>query len=178
MPWGLWSYPPPGGADDASSSASKPNSNENKINSLTKTTVTPPAPAPPVEPLQPPPRQPKVPLDYLYPEKPRDKDERISWNDSFQNAYKKPSDLFLQFSVVFGTIIIFGFWKSHLRRIAKTGNIDESFYRRRKLLGQVTHVGDGDNFRMFHTPGGRLAGWGWARKVPTAKQELKGRTVG
>ena len=25
----------------------------------------------------------------------------------------------------------------------------------------VTAVGDGDNFRLYHTPGGRLVGWGW-----------------
>lgn len=60
-----------------------------------------------------------------------------------------------------------------LRRWVKTG-----FLRRRKLLGKVTSVGDGDNFHFFHTPGGRLAGWGWARRVPDARSDLKGETVG
>jgi len=41
-------------------------------------------------------------------------------------------------------------------------------------------VGDGDNFRLYHTPGGRLLGWGWfpGRKVPTDPKELRQRTVG
>jgi hypothetical protein len=40
-------------------------------------------------------------------------------------------------------------------------------------------VGDGDNFRVFHTPGGRLAGWGWLpwRRVPKEKKDLKNKTV-
>lgn len=40
-------------------------------------------------------------------------------------------------------------------------------------------MGDGDNFRLFHTPGGRLTGWEWmpGRKVPTKREELKDRTV-
>lgn len=175
MPWGLWSYPPPGGTDDASSSASNKTNNDKHNENLNKPSRTEAPAAPPPPP--PPPQVPKIPLDYMYPEKPRNPDERISWTNSFENTIKKPSDLFLQFSVVFGAIMVFGFWKSHLRRIAKAGNIDEKYYRTRSLLGKVTHVGDGDNFRMFHTPGGRLAGWGWLRKVPVGKQELKGRTV-
>jgi len=36
------------------------------------------------------------------------------------------------------------------------------------MFGTATSVGDGDNFRFYHTPGGRLLGWGWmpGRKVP------------
>jgi hypothetical protein len=43
----------------------------------------------------------------------------------------------------------------------------------------VTSVGDGDNFRIFHTPGGRLAGWGWLlwKRVPRGKKELRDNTV-
>jgi hypothetical protein len=43
----------------------------------------------------------------------------------------------------------------------------------------VTSVGDGDNFRIYHTPGGRLAGWGWlpGRRIPMDKKELKDQTV-
>lgn len=47
------------------------------------------------------------------------------------------------------------------------------------MFGTVTSVGDADNFRLFHTPGGRLTGWGWlpGRQVPTEKGQLVGKTV-
>lgn len=66
-----------------------------------------------------------------------------------------------------------------LRRIPDAVSIPSSYFRRKSVFGQVTSVGDGDNFRLFHTPGGRLAGWGWLpwKKVPTAKKELKDNTV-
>jgi len=43
----------------------------------------------------------------------------------------------------------------------------------------VTSVGDADNFRLFHTPGGRLTGWGWlpGRRVHDDKKWLKDKTV-
>ena len=69
------------------------------------------------------------------------------------------------------------FYRSYLRRIPAAGRISSSFWRQRSLFGTVTSVGDGDGFRLFHTPGGRLAGWGWLRRVPKGK-ELKDRTVG
>ena len=40
-------------------------------------------------------------------------------------------------------------------------------------------MGDGDGFRLFHMPGGRLGGWGrlpW-RKVPERRAGLKDNTV-
>lgn len=67
--------------------------------------------------------------------------------------------------------------RKYLRRIPEVANISPSLFRRRSLLGRVTSVGDGDNFRLYHTPGGRLAGWDWLRKVPTSKKELRNRTV-
>jgi len=33
-------------------------------------------------------------------------------------------------------------------------------------------VGDADNFRFFHTPGGRLLGWGWLRPVPISRKDI------
>lgn len=50
-------------------------------------------------------------------------------------------------------------------------------FRKRSIFGQVTRVGDGDNFHLYHTPGGRLTGWGWLRKVPEKAVDLKKRTV-
>lgn len=82
--------------------------------------------------------------------------------------------------ILTGTCLAFyTFYRSYLRRIPTAGNISPGFFRKRSLVGRVTSVGDGDNFRIFHTPGGRLAGWGWLpwRKVPEGKKELKDKTV-
>ena len=68
-------------------------------------------------------------------------------------------------------------WTVYLRRIPGSAHVQPSFFRKRSLFGRVTSVGDGDNFHMFHTPGGRLAGWGWLRRVPTTRTALKGKTV-
>ncbi len=97
-----------------------------------------------------------------------------------------PSQLFfapeniLPTAVLTGTCVAFyAFYRSYLRRIPAAGNISPGFFRRRSLVGRVTSVGDGDNFRVFHTPGGRLAGWGWLpwRRVPKEKKELRNKTV-
>lgn len=45
------------------------------------------------------------------------------------------------------------------------------------LVGKVTAVGDGDNFRLYHMPGGRLAGWGLLRHAPRTTKLLKGQTL-
>lgn len=78
-----------------------------------------------------------------------------------------------------GILLTIRFHRSYLRRIPDAPSISPSFLRRRSVFGHVTSVGDGDNFRVFHTPGGRLAGWGWLpwKKVPTAKKGLKDNTV-
>jgi hypothetical protein len=68
-------------------------------------------------------------------------------------------------------------WTAYLRRIPGSSHIRPSFFRRRSLFGRVTSVGDGDGFHMFHTPGGRWAGWGWLRRVPRTRAALRGKTV-
>lgn len=52
-------------------------------------------------------------------------------------------------------------YKRHLGRLPTVAHIKPSEYRTRTLRGYVTSVGDGDDFRFFHTPGGFGAGWGW-----------------
>ncbi|KAJ6119237.1 hypothetical protein N7523_003517 [Penicillium sp. IBT 18751x] len=78
-----------------------------------------------------------------------------------------------------GILLAVRFHRSYLRRFPDAASISPSFLRRRTVFGQVTSVGDGDNFRIYHTPGGRLAGWGWLpwKKVPTTKKELKDKTI-
>ena len=73
----------------------------------------------------------------------------------------------------------FRFYRAYLRRIPQATDIRPSFSRNRSIFGRVTSVGDGDNFRIYHTPGGRLAGWGWLpwRRVPTDKKALRNQTV-
>lgn len=71
-------------------------------------------------------------------------------------------------------------YRRNLRRYSTIDHLPAAIYSRkssRGLLGHVTSVGDGDNFRFFHTPGGRLAGWGWLRPIPTDKKDLRGATI-
>lgn len=70
-------------------------------------------------------------------------------------------------------------YRSFLRRIPQATDIRPGFLRKRSIFGRVTSVGDGDNFRLYHTPGGRLAGWGWLpwRRVPTDKKALRNQTI-
>jgi hypothetical protein len=105
------------------------------------------------------------------------------WN-SILNSFnwsqlKEPGNLVPTILLTGGLLFVFDIHRRFLRRIPEATNISPSILRRRSLLGRVTSVGDGDNFRMYHTPGGRLAGWGWLpwKKVPTLRKELKDRTV-
>ncbi|CEL06238.1 hypothetical protein ASPCAL07345 [Aspergillus calidoustus] len=71
------------------------------------------------------------------------------------------------------------FHRRYLRRFPDATSIPTAYFRRRSIFGKVTSVGDGDNFRVFHTPGGRLAGWGWMpwKRVPRGKKELRDNTI-
>jgi hypothetical protein len=76
-------------------------------------------------------------------------------------------------TVIMTSTILIGhrLYKLYLRRIPGATKISTSFWRKRSLFGKVTSVGDGDGFRLYHTPGGRLGGWEWfpGRKIPTGK---------
>ncbi|OLN88144.1 putative endonuclease LCL3 [Colletotrichum chlorophyti] len=103
-----------------------------------------------------------------------------SWNDLLPKpdpplqAAKEWAPVFLTSVASLGFFI---FWQSHLRRFPTASHIQPDLFRKRTLLGRATSVGDGDNFHMFHTPGGRLAGWDWLRKVPATRATLKGKTI-
>ncbi|RAL02268.1 thermonuclease family protein [Aspergillus ibericus CBS 121593] len=95
------------------------------------------------------------------------------------HAFTEPRTLLATLILTTGILSALHLHKLYLRRIPTAIDISPSYLRRRSILGQVTSVGDGDNFRIYHTPGGRLAGWGWLpwKKVPTSKKELKDKTI-
>lgn len=66
------------------------------------------------------------------------------------------------------TLALVKIYKDYIRRIPGAAYLKPGFFRRRSLYGYVSSVGDGDNFRLFHTPGGRLMGWGW---LPSRRME-------
>ncbi|KAJ9372057.1 hypothetical protein DTO282E5_3150 [Paecilomyces variotii] len=103
------------------------------------------------------------------------------WN-SILNAtdwikFTEPSHVIPTVLLTSGILFAVHIHRRFLRRIPEAVDIAPSYFRKRSILGQVTSVGDGDNFRIFHTPGGRLAGWGWLREIPTSRKELKARTI-
>ncbi|KAK9237581.1 hypothetical protein V1525DRAFT_403592 [Lipomyces kononenkoae] len=67
-----------------------------------------------------------------------------------------------------GTVLLCcAFYSRYLRRFPTALSIPQSLYAQgRTLSGRVVFVGDGDNFRLYHTPGGIFAGWDWLRRVP------------
>lgn len=68
-------------------------------------------------------------------------------------------------------------YSHYLRRIPGAAFVRKAYFHKRSVFGRVTSVGDGDNFHLFHTPGGRAVGWGWLRKIPEKRRDLKDRTV-
>ncbi|SPQ19281.1 3f5148ca-e4a1-4aa6-9f67-d20ee7ecbd77 [Thermothielavioides terrestris] len=107
--------------------------------------------------------------------------EDKSWTDSIPRGIREhfsvPHNWLAPVAAAGLTLGLWTFYQSYLRRFPGTDHIAHSFFRRRSLFGTVTSVGDGDGFHMFHTPGGRLAGWGWLRRVPKDRKELKDRTI-
>ncbi|KIX01696.1 uncharacterized protein Z518_09422 [Rhinocladiella mackenziei CBS 650.93] len=94
-------------------------------------------------------------------------------------AFTEPQTIIATVVLTTASLGFYKFYKNYLRRIPQAINIHPGFFRRRSIVGIVTSVGDGDNFRLYHTPGGRLAGWGWfpGRRVPVNKKELRDQTV-
>lgn len=93
-------------------------------------------------------------------------------------SYLTPQTIVSTIVLTSGCLGFYRFYRKFLRRIPAVGNISPGFFRKRSVFGKVTSVGDGDNFRIYHTPGGYLAGWGWLRSIPADKKALKNNTVG
>ena len=112
-----------------------------------------------------------------------DKRSPVSWTDSLNATdwrhYTDPRTLIPTVLLTTTILLSVRLYRSYLRRIPGADYIRPAFFRKRSLFGTVTRVGDGDNFHLFHTPGGRLAGWGWfpGRKIPEDRKVLKGNTV-
>lgn len=106
-----------------------------------------------------------------------EKTRPLSWTD--WTHYTDPRTIIPTIILTGTALLLARFYRSYLRRIPQAVNIQPAFWRRRSLFGRVTSVGDGDNFRLFHTPGGRLTGWGWipGRRVPEKREDLKDKTV-
>ncbi|EPX72378.1 nuclease [Schizosaccharomyces octosporus yFS286] len=90
-------------------------------------------------------------------------------------------------TIAVGGAIVAGIWAVwRFRRFETVHDIPKSLFpnkgsdrsqRFRSLFGYVTRVGDGDNFRFYHTPGGYWLGWRWLRKVPTSRSGLASKTI-
>ncbi|KAL3481191.1 putative endonuclease lcl3 [Aspergillus californicus] len=94
-------------------------------------------------------------------------------------AFTEPRTLVPTLILTSGILTLATIHRRYLRRIPDAPSIPPTFFRRRSIFGKVTSVGDGDNFRIYHTPGGRVAGWGWLpwKRIPTDKKELKDNTI-
>lgn len=105
----------------------------------------------------------------------------VAWTDSLNGTdwqhFRDPRNWVPTVLMTTTILVSVQFYRSYLRRIPGAIHVQPSFFRKRSLFGKVTSVGDGDNFHLFHTPGGRLMGWGWMRSVPEKKPELRGKTV-
>jgi hypothetical protein len=103
----------------------------------------------------------------------------LSTSSAFLKAFTQPQTLLATVLLTGASLSFFRFYRTYLRRIPEAVNIKPTYFQKRSIFGKVTSVGDGDNFRIYHTPGGWLAGWGWLpwRRVPTDRKVLKNKTV-
>lgn len=89
-----------------------------------------------------------------------------------------PKVLLLSAGATATIFLSFKFYARYIRRVRSYLDFSHDMLDgQRRLYGKVTRVGDGDNFRFFHTPGGVFTGWGWLREIPTKPLELKDETL-
>ena len=110
------------------------------------------------------------------------KHARGSWESNLNSTdwshYTSPQTIVASVLTTAATLALIRLYKTYLRRIPNVDYLKPGFFRHRSLYGYVTRVGDGDNFHLYHTPGGKLAGWGllpW-RRVQDIKK-FKGKTL-
>ncbi|KAF9903032.1 putative endonuclease lcl3 [Linnemannia zychae] len=99
--------------------------------------------------------------------------------NTFKSIIPPSAEPYLIVSAVFGvsTAAVL-FYRKHLLRIPTSAYLTPNMLKGRRILkGRVTSVGDSDNFRFYHTPGGIWAGWGWLRHVPSGTKALKDQTL-
>lgn len=107
-----------------------------------------------------------------------------SWADSLKSSdwrttFTDPRVVIPSLALTITSVAAVRLYKTYLRRIPSVNHIKPNYFRRKGFFGQVTSVGDADNFRLYHTPGGRVAGWGWLpwKRVPTKRDGLTNQTV-
>ena len=93
------------------------------------------------------------------------KNDSVLWSESLNatdwSHYSSPRTIIPTAILTFSTLALIRIYRRSLRRIPDAQYITPSYFHKRSLYGYVSRVGDGDNFRLFHTPGGRATGWGW-----------------
>lgn len=77
--------------------------------------------------------------------------------------------IFSMFGIVSGSIIGYN---RYLRQCKNVKEIPYRWFKRHWLYGKVTAVGDGDNFHLYHLPGGIFGGWGWIRSIPRLERNV------
>jgi len=107
-----------------------------------------------------------------------DDDKKKKAPESWRTTFTDPRSVVPAIAAAVTSVVAVRLYKTYLRRIPSVNHIKPDYFRRKGLFGQVTSVGDADNFRLYHTPGGRIAGWGWLpwKTVPT-KKGLTNQTV-
>lgn len=105
----------------------------------------------------------------------------ISWSDSLNASnWTRYETLIPAFILTATTLSALKLYTVYLRRIPTATYITPDALGKRSIFGYVTSVGDGDTFRLYHTPGGRIMGWGWLprRRVQDFKRDqLKEQTI-
>ena len=112
------------------------------------------------------------------------KNDSVLWSESLNatdwSHYSSPRTIIPTAILTFSTLALIRIYRRSLRRIPDAQYITPSYFHKRSLYGYVSRVGDGDNFRLFHTPGGRATGWGWlsSRKVQDwSQKDFQNKTI-
>ncbi|KAI9723139.1 MAG: putative endonuclease lcl3 [Chrysothrix sp. TS-e1954] len=96
---------------------------------------------------------------------------------SIYSSFTTPNVLIPTLILTTGLLTLRRVHHTYLRRVTNAQHLPPSFLRHRSVFGRVTSVGDADNFRLYHTPGGIFLGWGWLRHVPKSRKALTDQTL-